>query len=128
MRKFFHEFKTFALKGNVMDLAIGVIIGAAFGKIVTSLVDNILMPIVGAIIGGNNFDKYTLALGDATLRYGAFLSAVLDFVIVAFVLFLVVRLLNRLKRRQESSAKPEEKPADIRLLEEIRDELRSYRP
>ncbi|MBP9852259.1 MAG: large-conductance mechanosensitive channel protein MscL [Candidatus Pacebacteria bacterium] len=125
MKNFLHEFKTFAMKGNVMDLAIGVIIGAAFGKIVTSLVDNILMPIVGALLGGQNFDSYSVNIGGATLKYGMFISATIDFIIIALVLFVMVRLMNRMKKKSEASNKPEEKPADIKLLEEIRDSLRN---
>jgi large conductance mechanosensitive channel len=125
MKNFLHEFKTFAMKGNVMDLAIGVIIGTAFGKIVSSLVDNVLMPVIGAIIGGKNFDSYALTIGDATLKYGLFLNALIDFVIIAFVLFVTVRLMNRMKRKSEAENKPEEKPADIKLLEEIRDVLKN---
>jgi large conductance mechanosensitive channel len=125
MNNFLKEFKTFAMKGNVMDLAIGVIIGAAFGKIVSSLVDNVIMPIIGAIIGGKNFDTYTVTIGDATLKYGLFLNAVIDFIIIAFVLFIVVRFMNKMKKKSEAENKPEEKPADIKLLEEIRDALKS---
>jgi large conductance mechanosensitive channel len=113
------------MKGNVMDLAIGVIIGAAFGKIVSSLVDNVLMPIIGAIVGGKNFDTYTVTIGDATLKYGLFLNAVIDFIIIAFVLFVVVRFMNKMKKKSEAEDKPEEKPTDIKLLEEIRDLLKT---
>ena len=125
MNNFLKEFKTFAMKGNVMDLAIGVIIGAAFGKIVSSLVDNVFMPIIGAIIGGKNVDTYTVTIGDATLKYGLFLNAVIDFVIIAFVLFVVVRFMNKMKKKSEAEAIPEEKPTDIKILEEIRDLLKS---
>lgn len=125
MKNFLNEFKTFAMKGNVMDLAIGVIIGGAFGKIVSSLVDNVLMPIIGALIGGANFDSFSVTIGTATLKYGMFISAVIDFAIIALVLFMMVRLMNKMKKKQESSGAPEEKPADIRLLEEIRDTLKN---
>ena len=108
-----------------MDLAIGVIIGAAFGKIVSSLVDNVFMPIIGAIIGGKNVDTYTVTIGDATLKYGLFLNAVIDFVIIAFVLFVAVRFINKMKKKSEAEAIPEEKPTDIKILEEIRDLLKS---
>lgn len=127
MKNFFGEFKTFALKGNVMDLAIGVIIGGAFGKIVSSLVDNILMPVIGALIGGQNFDSYSVNIGGATLKYGMFLSATLDFIIIALVLFVMVRLMNKMKKKSEAENKPEEKAADIKILEEIRDLLKSNR-
>ena len=127
MKNFFGEFKTFALKGNVMDLAIGVIIGGAFGKIVSSLVDTILMPVIGALIGGQNFDSYSVNIGGATLKYGMFLSATLDFIIIALVLFVMVRLMNKMKKKSEAENKPEEKAADIKILEEIRDLLKSNR-
>lgn len=127
MKNFFGEFKTFALKGNVMDLAIGVIIGGAFGKIVSSLVDNILMPVIGALIGGQNFDSYSVNIGGATLKYGMFLSATLDFIIIALVLFVMVRLMTKMKKKSEAENKPEEKAADIKILEEIRDLLKSNR-
>ena len=127
MKNFFGEFKTFALKGNVMDLAIGVIIGGAFGKIVSSLVDTILMPVIGALIGGQNFDSYSVNIGGATLKYGMFLSATLDFIIIALVLFVMVRLMTKMKKKSEAENKPEEKAADIKILEEIRDLLKSNR-
>ncbi len=125
MKKFINEFKTFALKGNVMDLAIGVIIGTAFGKIISSLVDNILMPIIGVLLGGQNFDGYSVAIGSATITYGKFLSATLDFIIIAFVLFIMVRIMNKAIKKKEAEPAPAEKPADIKLLEEIRDVLKN---
>ena len=125
MAKFIQEFKTFALKGNVMDLAIGVIIGTAFGKIVSSLVDNILMPLIEAIAGGADFSTWTATVGGAELKYGLFINAVIDFLIIAFVLFILVRVMNRLIRKREESKKAEDKPADIILLEEIRDLLKN---
>lgn len=130
------EFKKFALRGNVVDLAVGVIIGAAFGKIVESLVGDIFMPVIGAVTGGLDFSNYYVRLssavqaglsyGDAkkqgaVIGYGAFITAAINFAIVAFVLFLIIRAMNRLK------AKPAEKaaeiPADVKLLAEIRDIL-----
>jgi large conductance mechanosensitive channel len=135
------EFREFAVKGNVVDLAIGVIIGAAFGKIVESIVKDIFMPIVGRILGGLNFDNYFIGLTDAaskatnyadaqkagaTLGYGAFITVTINFLIIAWILFLVVKGINRL-RRQEAAAEPEAKPedpADIKLLTEIRDLLK----
>ena len=113
------------MKGNVMDLAIGVIIGAAFGKIVSSLVDNILMPIIGAIIGGENFDGYTAMIGKAEIKYGLFLAALLDFAIIALVLFMLIRLMTKMMKKKEEAPAPIEKPADIKLLEEIRDALKN---
>lgn len=132
------EFKEFALKGNVVDLAIGVIIGAAFGGIVSSLVDDIIMPIVGAVTGGLDFSNYYLPLAKevtatslteakkqgAVLAWGNFLTIALKFVIIAWVLFLVVKGMNRLKRKQEEAPKAApETPADVKLLTEIRDLL-----
>lgn len=133
------EFKEFALKGNVMDLAVGVIIGAAFGKIVTSVVDDLIMPIVGLATGGLDFTKMyyplkpipvdiepTLAAvreaGVPVIAYGNFLSILLNFVILAFVIFQMVRTMNRLKR--EAPPTPATTPEDIILLREIRDGLR----
>ena len=132
------EFKKFALRGNVVDLAVGVIIGAAFGSIVSSLVADIIMPIVGAITpGGLDFSNYFVALSgkvDATsyaeakkqgavLGYGQFLTVTLNFLIVAFVLFLVIRAMVQLQRKEEAKPKPPETPADVKLLTEIRDLL-----
>lgn len=134
----FKEFKEFALKGNVMDLAIGVIIGAAFGKIVASVVADIIMPIVGAIFGGLNFSNYfTVLSGNVTatslveakkqgaiLAWGNFVTVAVDFLIVAFILFLVVKGINSMKRKEEEAPKePEAPPADVVVLTEIRDLL-----
>jgi|ERR1043166_1016857 large conductance mechanosensitive channel len=127
------EFKEFAVKGNVVDLAVGVIIGAAFGKIVSSFVADIVMPPVGMLIGGVNFADLAIVLRPAQgnqpavlLSYGKFIQALLDFVIIAFVIFLVIKMINRLKRRHE--AEPVAPAAPSReevLLTEIRDELRA---
>ena len=129
------EFKKFALRGNVVDLAIGVVIGAAFGAIVTSLVQDVIMPVVGAITGGLDFSNYYLPLSSkvqgglayaeakkqgAVLGYGQFVTVALNFLIVAFVLFLVIRGMNQLVRREEVK---KEDPADVKLLTEIRDLL-----
>jgi large conductance mechanosensitive channel len=138
------EFKEFALKGNVMDLAVGVIIGGAFGKIVTSLVDDIVMPVISAILGGNvDFSNMYIKLGDvpagvvdsyATLKtagvpvlaYGQFLTVLINFILLAFVIFMMVKGINNLRRKEEvAPAAPAADPADIALLKEIRDELRS---
>jgi len=133
------EFREFAMKGNVVDLAVGVIIGAAFGAIVNSLVGDIIMPLIGAITGGLDFSNYFIALSKsvtatnladakkqgAVLAYGSFITLTLNFLIIAFVLFIVIRLMNELKRRQE--AKPAEPPkpsAEVALLTEIRDLLK----
>ncbi len=128
---FFNEFKTFISKGNVMDLAIGVIIGAAFGKIVASLVEDLFMPILGKMIGGVDFTglKYVISgtgKDEVALRYGNFIQTSFNFLIIAFCVFLMVKALNAMKRRSEAAAAPEpapEIPADVKLLTEIRDLL-----
>lgn len=130
------EFKEFAIKGNVMDLAVGVIIGGAFGKIVDALVGDIIMPVVGKIFGGLDFSNYFLPLSGQTattlaeakkagavLAYGNFITIVLNFLILAFIIFLMVKQMNRL-RRQSPPAAPTAPPEDIVLLREIRDSLR----
>ena len=133
------EFREFAMKGNVVDLAVGVIIGVAFGAIVTSLVNDIIMPIIGAVTGGLDFSNYFIPLSKsvtasnladakkqgAVLAYGSFITLTLNFLIIAFVLFLVIRAMNQLKRHDE--AKPAEPPkpsAEVALLTEIRDLLK----
>src|SRR4051812_29038361 len=132
------EFKKFAMRGNVVDLAVGVIIGAAFGAIVTSLVADIIMPIIGAVTGGLDFSNYFVALSKsvtassladakkqgAVLAWGNFLTIVINFLLIAWVLFMVIRGLNRLiKREAEKPAKPTEAPRQEVLLQEIRDIL-----
>ncbi|HET9735929.1 MAG TPA: large-conductance mechanosensitive channel protein MscL [Burkholderiales bacterium] len=117
------EFKSFAMKGNVVDLAVGVIIGAAFGKIVASLVEDVIMPIVGTLIGGVNFSGLALTVGSATLKYGKFLQTCLDFLIIAWAIFVAVQLINRL-RREEPAPAPAAPPRQEVLLEEIRDLLK----
>ena len=138
------EFKEFALKGNVMDLAVGVIIGAAFGKIIASLVEDLLMPIIAWILGGNvDFANLYIVLGDvpegtadsyaalkqagvAVLAYGQFLTVLINFILLAFVVFMMVKGINNLRRKDAAGAPAElaADPADIALLKEIRDELR----
>lgn len=136
----FKEFKEFALKGNVLDLAIGVIIGAAFGKIVSSLVNDVIMPLVGYLVGGLDFSNYFLPLAagitastyaeaktqGAVLGYGEFLTIAINFLIIAWVLFLVVKAVNQARRKQAVApepAAPPPDPEDVRLLREIRDLL-----
>ena len=119
------EFKEFAVKGNVMDLAIGVIIGAAFGKIVASLVENVLMPFIGILLKGVNFAALTVKVGAAEIKYGLFISSILDFIIIAFVLFLVIKGINNMRKKE--AAVPAAPPAptnEEKLLMEIRDSLR----
>ncbi len=126
------EFKEFAFKGNVVDLAVGVIIGAAFGKIVTSLVNDILMPIIGILLGGVNFSelKYVItpAVGDvaeSAILYGAFIQSIVDFLIIAVAIFFFVKLISLTKKKEEAAPEePAKKPDDIVLLEEIRDLLK----
>jgi large conductance mechanosensitive channel len=98
--KMLKEFKEFAVRGNVMDLAVAVIIGGAFGKIVTSLVNDVLMPLIGLVLGGINFSEQAIVVGEAVVMWGAFVQAIIDFIIVAFVIFLLVRALNRLKKEE----------------------------
>lgn len=108
MKKFFGEFKTFIMRGNVLDLAVGVIIGAAFQAIVTSLTSDIISPILG-LFGGMNFDQYVLTIGDVSIGYGKFLTAVINFIIMAFVIFLIVKLVNKIMaigKKPEEQAEP----------------------
>ena len=122
----FKEFKTFVMRGNVMDLAVGVIIGAAFGKIVTSLVNDVLMPLLGILLGKVNFTDLTIKIGSATVKYGMFIQNVVDFLIVAFCIFLMVKVINKIMKKQDDDKK-EEKPVksdELKTLEEIRDLLK----
>lgn len=119
------EFRDFAIKGNALDLAVGVIIGAAFGKIITSLVKDVLMPLVGILLGNVDFSTLTLTIGEASIAYGLFLQAVVDFVIVAFCIFIMVKQLNRFKK--PVAEKEPETPQDIKLLTEIRDAVQKVR-
>ena len=122
------EFKEFALKGNVLDLAIGVIIGGAFGKIVSSLVEDILMPLIGILIGGLSFSDLGVVVGSATFNYGLFIQSIVDFVIIAFSIFLFVKLLGKAMRKKEEESAPEPEPEPSReelLLAEIRDLLKT---
>jgi large conductance mechanosensitive channel len=120
------EFKEFAIKGNVVDLAVGVIIGAAFGKIVASMVEDIIMPLVGTLMGGLNFAALTVQIGQATVKYGKFIQTCVDFLIVAWAIFMAVKLINRLKRQEPPAPAPVVLPPRQEvLLEEIRDLLRT---
>ena len=125
------EFKEFAVKGNVMDMAVGVIIGGAFGKIVSSLVDDVLMPLVGMVTGNVDFTNLSFQIGDgegtAVLKYGTFIQNVVDFVIVAFCIFLMLKGINKLNRKKEAPAPEPEAPkgpTQEELLTEIRDLLK----
>ena len=134
MKKFFAEFREFAMRGNVLDMAVGVILGGAFGKITTSLVNDVFMPLIGLLIGGVDLGKLNIVLKAATetneavtLGIGTFLSTIIDFVLVAFVIFLMVKTINRFHRKKEEEAPAEEEPAGPtteELLTEIRDLLK----
>jgi large conductance mechanosensitive channel len=140
-----NEFKQFALRGNVVDLAIGIIIGAAFSKIVDSLVGDIFMPVIGAAAGGLDFTNYFTPLSEAVtapalaeaknqgavLAWGSFITAAINFIIIAWILFLLVKGMNRLRRKEDAKTgtadKPAELPADVKLLTEIRDLMKTSR-
>lgn len=124
------EFKAFISKGNVVDLAVGVIIGGAFGKIVSSLVNDILMPIIGVLIGGVDFSNLSIKIGEAKITYGMFIQNVIDFLIIAFCVFLFVKVINKLSSIANKQAKNEEKEkeeiveTELSVLKEIREELK----
>jgi large conductance mechanosensitive channel len=126
------EFRDFAMRGNVVDMAVGIVIGGAFGKIVTSFVNDVLMPPIGMAIGGVDFSDLAITLKEAageveavTVNYGAFIQTVLDFVIIAFAIFMVVKAMNNLKKKEEAAPPPPPKPsAEETLLTEIRDLLK----
>ena len=127
MKKFIAEFKEFAVKGNMLDLAIGVIIGGAFNTIVKSLVDDCFMPAVGMLLGGHDFTKLSLKIGEATITYGNLIQNIVNFLITAFCLFIFVKGINSVKRKKEVEEEVKEEPKkaeDIALLEEIRDALK----
>lgn len=125
MKKFIEEFKTFAMRGNVVDLAVAVIIGAAFGKIVSSLVDNIIMPLIGVALGGVDLTGLILEVGGAEITYGVFVQRVVDFVIIAFVVFMIVKTMNRISPKEDAKKeKPKEPSKEVQLLTEIRDLLK----
>lgn len=118
------EFKEFISRGNVLDLAVGVIIGGAFNKIVTSLVDNILMPLIGLIIGGIDFSKLSFKIKDAEIAYGLFIQNIVDFLIVAFTIFIVIKAVNKIMRKKEKKEEAPKGPSEeVLLLTEIKNEL-----
>lgn len=121
--KMINEFKTFISRGNVVDMAVGVIIGSAFGKIVTSLVNDVLMPIIGIILGGLDFSNLSIKFNNAVISYGLFIQSVIDFLIIALCIFMMVKFFEKFKKKEE---KTEEKIVDekIELLKEIRDLLK----
>lgn len=128
---FFSEFKSFAMRGNVVDMATGIVIGAAFGKIVSSLVDGVIMPPIGWLIGGVDFSNIRTIIepagpdgtGEVAIQWGAFINTLITFVIIAFAIFLVIKLMNRMMRKEEAAPAPP--PADVALLTEIRDLLKN---
>lgn len=126
------EFKTFAMRGNVVDMAVGIIIGGAFGKIISSLVSDVIMPPIGVLLGGVDFSDLSFTIRQATevapaviLSYGKFINTVIDFVIIAFAIFMAIKAMNSLKKKEEDKpAVPPPPPADVQLLTEIRDLLK----
>lgn len=124
MKKIFKEFKEFISKGNVIDMAVGVIIGSAFSKIVTSLVNDIIMPLIGVIIGGLDFTSLSIKIKDSEILYGSFIQNIVDFLIIAVCIFTVIKILNRFKKKKEEVPTPIETPENIKLLTEIRDLLK----
>ncbi|MBI5329916.1 MAG: large conductance mechanosensitive channel protein MscL [Betaproteobacteria bacterium] len=135
---FIHEFKQFAMRGNVVDLAVGVVIGGAFGKIVDSLVKDVIMPPIGALLGGVDFKNLYVNLsatdfatmdeavkaGAPLIKYGAFIQSMVDFTLIAFAIFVAVKVINRLKQTEAAPAEPAPTPEDVLLLREIRDALK----
>ncbi len=132
---FIQDFKKFAIRGNVLDLAVAVVIGAAFGRIVTSFVNDVLMPPIGLLLGGVDFSDFVLTLKEAsgeaaavTINYGIFIQQVVDFTIIAFAIFLVIRAFERMKRKEETIPSPPPEPnAEEKLLMEIRDLLKAQK-
>ncbi len=118
------EFKNFISRGNVVDMAVGVIIGGAFGKIVTSLVNDVLMPLVGILIGGQNFSSLAIKVGDASILYGAFIQAIIDFLIVALCIFLMVKAFEKFKKKEPEVVEEPKDSDEVKLLKEIRDLLK----
>jgi len=127
MKELFEEFKKFIMRGNVIDLAVGVVMGSAFSSIVTSLVDDIMMPLIGIIIGGHDFSNLSITVGTAKIMYGAFIQNIIDFLIIAFCIFIFVKAINKLMHHKEKEeAKESAKPSEeVLLLREIRDSLKT---
>ena len=120
-KKVANEFKEFISKGNIVDMAVGVIIGSAFGKIVTSLVNDIFMPLIGIIIGGLDFSKLTLTVGDAVIAYGTFIQNIVDFLIIAICIFIMIKVLAKFKKKEEVKPVEVKESEEAVLLREIRD-------
>ncbi len=123
-KKVVNEFKEFISKGNIVDMAVGVIIGSAFGKIVSSLVNDIFMPLIGIIIGGLDFSKLTLTVGDAVISYGVFIQNVVDFLIIALCIFMMIKVLAKFKKKEEVKSEEVKVDEKVVLLREIRDLLK----
>lgn len=124
VKKIGEDFKAFISRGNVVDMAVGVIIGGAFSKIVTSLVNDVLTPIIGVFLGGLNFSELTFGFKDAQIRYGLFIQSIVDFLIIAACIFTMVKLFEKFKKKEEPEVKPVVKSDEVLLLEEIRDLLK----
>ncbi|EAD2539359.1 large conductance mechanosensitive channel protein MscL [Listeria monocytogenes] len=124
MKKMLVEFRDFALKGNVLDLAVAVVIGAAFGKIVSSLVDNIIMPLIGVLLGGLDFTDLSFKVGKSVIQYGAFIQSIVDFVIIAFAIFIFVKVLTSFIKKKEQTVEETPVPPTEEYLKEIRDLLK----
>ncbi len=122
----FEEFKTFIKRGNVIDLAVGVVIGGAFSTIVTSLVNDIIMPLIGIVIGGYDFTSLSIKVGDSVIKYGSFLQNIINFLIIAFCIFMVVKIMNKFldKYKKEEKKEAPKKSEEVVLLEEIRNLLK----
>lgn len=120
-----NEFKKFAIQGNVLDLAVAVVIGAAFGKIVSSLVDHIIMPLVGVLLGGYSFEKLAFRMGDAVIQYGMFIQSVVDFFVISASIFVFIKLIGKVKFAKEEEEAAEAGPSEAELLSEIRDLLKA---
>lgn len=118
------EFKQFVKRGNVIDLAVAVIIGGAFGKIIASLVENIIMPFIGILMGGVSFEELQVVVGEAVLTYGLFIQSIIDFLIIAFVIFMFIKAINSSKKKEEEAAAPPAPSSKEVLLTEIRDILK----
>jgi len=140
MNKFLREFKIFAMRGNVIDMAIGIIIGGAFGKIVSSLVGDVIMPAIGLLVGGINFTDLKITLKEAvvdtseqvipavTINYGMLIQVIFDFIIIAFCIFLIIKALNKLShKKEEAPAEPPQPSDEVKLLTEIRDALKEQK-
>lgn len=123
--KFFDEFKAFAMRGNVVDLAVAVVIGAAFGKIVSALVDGIIMPLIGLLLGGINIADKSYTIGSSVVKWGMFLQSIVDFTIITFSIFLVIKLIMMLQRKDKKETAQEVLSKEVIILSEIRDLLKS---